>query len=58
MDRQIVYPGAIPLETDLLNTNKFASTDMAKLAISVLGSDTCLYGLHAHPTVLRPCVSL
>ncbi|TPE14913.1 hypothetical protein FJP62_14375 [Pantoea vagans] len=49
MDRQIVYPGAIPLETDLLNTNKFAMTGMAKLAMAVLGSDTCLYGLHCTP---------
>ncbi|MCS3401431.1 hypothetical protein NYE92_01555 [Pantoea sp. B566] len=49
MDRQIVYPGAIPLETDLLNTNKFAMTGMAKLAVAVLGSDTCLYGLHCTP---------
>lgn len=49
MDRQIVYPGAIPLETDLLNTNKFAMTGMAKLALAVLGSDTCLYGLNCIP---------
>jgi len=49
MDRQIVYPGAIPLETDLLNTNKFAMTGMAKLAMAILGSDTCLYGLHCTP---------
>lgn len=49
MDRQIVYPGTIPLETDLLNTNKFAMTAMAKLAMALLGSDTCLYGLHCKP---------
>lgn len=50
MDRQIVYPGQIPLETDLLNTNKFAMTGLAKFAMAVLGSETCLYGLHCMPT--------
>lgn len=49
MDRQIVYPGAIPLETDLLNTNRFAMIALAKLAMALLGSDTCLYGLHCTP---------
>ncbi|WP_052250682.1 MULTISPECIES: hypothetical protein [Pantoea] len=49
MDRQIVYPGAIPLETDLLNTNKFAMTGLARLAMAVLGSETCLYGLSCTP---------
>ncbi|MCA1179773.1 MULTISPECIES: hypothetical protein [unclassified Pantoea] len=51
MDRQIVYPGAIPLETDLLNTNKFAMIGLAKLASAVLGSDTCLAGLKCTPTL-------
>lgn len=49
MDRQIVYPGAVPLETDLLNTNKFAMIGLAKLAGAVLGSDTCLAGLLCTP---------
>jgi len=49
MDRQIVYPGAVPLETDLLNTNKFAMIGLARLASAVLGSDTCLNGLHCSP---------
>jgi len=49
MDRQIVYPGAVPLETDLLNTNKFAMIGLAKLASAVLGSDTCLAGLNCTP---------
>jgi len=49
MDRQIVYPGAVPLETDLLNTNKFAMIGLAKLASAVLGSGTCLSGLHCSP---------
>jgi len=49
MDRQIVYPGAVPLETDLLNTNKFAMIGLAKLASALLGSDTCLAGLNCTP---------
>jgi len=49
MDRQIVYPGAVPLETDLLNTNKFAMIGLARLASAVLGSDTCLAGLNCTP---------
>lgn len=51
MDRQIVYPGAIPLETDLLNTNKFAMTGLAKLASALMGEGTCLHGLTCKPTV-------
>lgn len=51
MDRQIVYPGAIPLETDLLNTNKFAMTGLAKLASAIMGEGTCLSGLTCKPTV-------
>ena len=50
MDRQIVYPGAIPLETDLLNTNKFAMTGMAKLASAIMGESTWLHGLACKPT--------
>ncbi|HHH1420774.1 TPA: phage tail protein [Yersinia enterocolitica] len=45
LDRQIVYPGAIPLETDLLNTNRFTIIAIAKLAASVMGSNTYLNGL-------------
>lgn len=45
MDRQIVYPGAIPLETDLLNTNKYAMIGLAKLAAALLGTNTVVNGL-------------
>ncbi|HDV7153904.1 TPA: phage tail protein, partial [Yersinia enterocolitica] len=45
MDRQIVYPGAIPLETDLLNTNKYTMIGIAKLAAAVMGTNTYLRGL-------------
>lgn len=50
MDRQIVYPGAIPLETDLLNTNKNAMIGLSKLAAAVLGTNTFLNGLACTPT--------
>ena len=45
MDRQIVFPGAIPLETDLLNTNKFAMVGLSKLASAVLGTSNTVNGL-------------
>ena len=38
MDRQIIYPGQIPLETDLLDTNRFAMIGLGRLAGSVLGT--------------------
>lgn len=50
MDRQIVYPGAIPLETDLLNTNKNAMIGLAKLSAAVLGTGTFINGLAVTPT--------
>lgn len=51
MDRQIVYPGAIPLETDLLNTNKYAMTGLSKLASVLMGTATYLRGLVCTPSV-------
>lgn len=50
MDRQTVYPGQIPLETDLLNTNKFAMVGLAKLAAAMLGTATVVSGLACVPT--------
>lgn len=50
MDRQIVWPGAIPLETDLLNTNKQAMVAIAKLASALLGTGTTINGLSCGPT--------
>lgn len=38
MDRVIVYPGQVPLETDILNTNKYAMVGLGRLAGAVLGS--------------------
>lgn len=50
MDRQIVYPGAIPLETDLLHTNKYAMIGLSKIAEAILGTGTLLSGLPCTPT--------
>ncbi|MGT2505656.1 hypothetical protein [Cupriavidus basilensis] len=50
MDRQTVYPGQIPLEADLLNTNKFAMIALAKLAAAMLGTATVVNGLACVPT--------
>lgn len=50
MHRQIIYPGAIPLETDLLNTNKYTMIALAKLASAIMGSSTYVRGLACTPT--------
>ena len=50
MDRVQVFPGAIPLETDLLNTNKNTMVGLAKLAAAMLGTSTQVNGLSVIPT--------
>lgn len=50
MNRLMVYPGAIPLETDLLSTNKNTMIAMAKLAAAMLGTSTQVNGLGCVPT--------
>lgn len=52
MDRQIVWPGAIPLETDILNTNRNAMVALGRLAMDVLGSSTLVSGLACTPTAV------
>ncbi|MBV6817497.1 phage tail protein [Rahnella sp. PD12R] len=49
-DRIMVYPGAIPLETDLLYSNKFAMMGLAKLSSAMMGSTTYLHGLQCTPS--------
>lgn len=49
MDRMTVYLGQVPLETDLLNTNKFAMIGIAKLASAVLGAGPVLHSLPCTP---------
>ena len=51
MDRQLIYPGQIPLETDLLGTNKNAMIALSKLSSAVLGTATQLNGLACVPNI-------
>lgn len=50
MDRQIIYPGAIPMDTDLLSTNRNTMVAIAKLAAAMFGTSTVVNGLQAIPT--------
>lgn len=50
MDRQIVYPGQIPLDTDILKGERNAMIGDAKLAHSLLGDGPFLNALACTPT--------
>jgi hypothetical protein len=50
MDRNIVYPGSIPLDTDLLSINRNAMVGLGYLAQAVLGQSTIADGLACSPT--------
>lgn len=50
MDRNLVYPGSIPLDTDLLNINRNAMIAIGYLARAVLGNSTVVDGLGCTPT--------
>jgi hypothetical protein len=50
MDRNIVYPGAIPLDSDLLATNRNTMIALGTLAQLVLGGSTVADGLACTPT--------
>jgi hypothetical protein len=50
MDRNIVYPGSIPLDTDLLSVNRNAMIGIGFLAQAVLGTNTVVDGLQCQPT--------
>jgi hypothetical protein len=50
MDRQIVYPASIPLDTDFLTQNRSAMVAVGTLAQAVLGTATIVDGLACHPT--------
>lgn len=45
MDRKIVWPGAVPLETDILGTNLNAMIGLGRLALDLLGTSTLVSGL-------------
>lgn len=51
MDRTIVYPGSIPLDTDLLNTNRDTMVALGALLSAVLGTSPVIDGLAVRPTV-------
>src|ERR1700733_10514215 len=50
MDRNIVYPGSIPLDTDLLSVNRNMMIGLGFLAQAVLGTNTVADGLACQPT--------
>jgi hypothetical protein len=50
MDRQIVYIGQIPQDTDVLNTNLDSYIGQAKLAAAVLGTSQLINGGACTPT--------
>lgn len=49
MDRPIIYPGQIPLDTDLLNTNRNTMLAIAKVAAALFGATTFATGLAVTP---------
>ena len=50
MDRNIVYPGSIPLDTDILYPNRNAMVGIAALTAAALGSNTVVDGLACTPS--------
>jgi hypothetical protein len=50
MDRNIVYPGSIPLDTDLLSVNRNTMIGLGFLAQAILGTNTVVDGLSCQPT--------
>ena len=51
MDRQIVYPGGIPLDTDILNMERGVMVALGYLAQAVLGTTTVADGLACQATL-------
>ncbi len=51
MDRNIVYPGSIPLDTDLLTLNRNTMIAFGFLAQSLIGSGPFVDGLSCTPTI-------
>lgn len=50
MDRNIVYPGGIPLDTDMLSVNRNVMIALGYLAQAVLGGSTVVDGLGCSST--------
>jgi hypothetical protein len=51
MDRNIVYPGAIPLDTDLLSINRNTMIALGFIIRATLGTGTVADGLSCSPTL-------
>ncbi len=51
MDRNIVYPGSIPLDTDILGLNRNAMVGIGALTAAVLGNAVVADGLACTPTL-------
>ena len=51
MDRNLVYPGSIPLDSDLLQLNRNAMVALGYLAQAVLGTSVVVDGLICSPTI-------
>jgi len=51
MDRNLVYPGSIPLDTDLLSVNRNTMIALGYLAQAVLGTSPVVDGLACMPTL-------
>lgn len=51
MDRNIVYPGSIPLDTDILGPARNAMVGIAALTAAVLGNNMVVDGLACTPTL-------
>ena len=51
MDRNIVYPSSIPLDTDVLSINRNTMIALGFLAQTVLGTNTVADGLQCQPTI-------
>ncbi len=52
MDRVIIYPGQVPLETDLLSTNRNSMLALSKLAAAMLGVATLVNGFATTQTTV------
>jgi hypothetical protein len=52
LDRQIIYPGQVPLETDLLSTNRNILVALGKLAAATVGTATVANGLACTQTTV------
>ena len=51
MDRNIVYPGAIPLDTDLLSLNRNTMAALGHIMRATLGTGVTIDGLSCNPTL-------